>query len=86
LTPVHPGEILREEFLAPLDLSPAERAMTSSTISCRMRDWSRRSGIASASRRHTPVFPSALSQQQEPGIGGLVSTGEINCEFLALDG
>jgi len=31
-------------------------------------------------------FPFGLAQQQEPRIGGLVPTGKINCEFLALDG
>src|SRR5262249_15863409 len=27
-----------------------------------------------------------LAQQQEPGIGGLVSAVKVYCEFLALDG
>src|SRR5262245_49436437 len=40
--------------------------MTSSVISCRMRDWSRRSGIASASRLHTPSFHSASRNSSSP--------------------
>jgi hypothetical protein len=60
------------------------RATTISNISCRTRSGSRRSGIAAASRRHTPSRRSASRQQA--GVGGLVTAFEIHCEFLAVDG
>jgi len=33
-----------------------------------------------------PSFSLGLAQKQRPGIAGLVSTVEINCEYLALNG
>jgi len=42
------------------------RAITISNIACRMRLASRRSGIASASRPHTPSLRSALLSSGRP--------------------
>ena len=49
-----------------------------------MRLRSRRSGIASASRRH-PELALRLPKQQQTGIRRLVAAAKIDCEFLAMD-
>lgn len=38
LSPIHPGEILREEFLAPLGMSPHELAMALRVPATRIND------------------------------------------------
>ena len=44
LAPVHPGEILREEFLVPLGLTPYALAAACNVPRTRFRDW-RLSGL-----------------------------------------
>ena len=57
----------------------------SRTSRARMRLASRRSGIASASRRAHPEPALRLSQQQKTAVRRLIAAVKINCEFLAPD-
>ncbi len=50
-----------------------------------MRSGSRRSGIAAASRRHTPSLRSASRSSNKPASDDWVPPSKINCEFLAPD-
>jgi hypothetical protein len=58
------------------------RAITISNIACRTRSGSRRSGIASASRRHTPSLRSASRNSSRPASDDWLPPSKSTGSFL----
>src|SRR5258708_1092635 len=58
------------------------RSITISNIACRIRSGSRRSGIAAASRRHTPSLRSASRSSNKPASEDWVPPSKSTVSFL----
>ena len=65
LPPIHPGEILREEFLVPLNLTPLQKQQLLAFLNVALTDSrvanSTLMAISSSSRRRARNFPPTLN-------------------------